>query len=320
MVTYLGDFNTTETVRIPFNAFTSDDPSASATITNLAAGDVEIHKDGSTTQRASDNGVTVSIDFDGVTGNHVVSIDLSDNSDAGFYSAGSRYMVRIEGTTVDGGTVNAWIGTFSIGCVLRPSVAGRTLGVESDGDLTKVNTLDGHTPQTGDSYAIVNNGTYGNSALNADIDAILADTNEMQGKLPTNNIIGSSDKDNHDTDIDTLLTRCTALRLAELDPANLPTDIASVKSDTASILVDTNEMQGKLPSGTISNLTLAQIIAGISDGSLDLQEMLRIMFAVLAGKTTNNGTIFRDSSDTKDRAIGVFDANKNRTSMTYDGS
>ncbi len=31
--------------------------------------------------------------------------------------------------------------------------AGNTLGVESDGDLTKVNTLNGHTAQTGDSYA-----------------------------------------------------------------------------------------------------------------------------------------------------------------------
>jgi len=43
-----------------------------------------------------------------------------------------------------------------------------------------VSTLTGHTVQTGDSYAIVNNGTYGNSALNTDIDAILADSNELQ--------------------------------------------------------------------------------------------------------------------------------------------
>lgn len=36
----------------------------------------------------------------------------------------------------------------------RPKItAGNTLGVESDGDLTKVNTLDGHTAQTGDSFA-----------------------------------------------------------------------------------------------------------------------------------------------------------------------
>ena len=132
-VPFYGDYDTTETVYIPFNTFSSDDPSASVTITNLVAGDVEIHKDGGTAQRSSDNGVTVTIDFDSVTGNHLVSIDLSDNSDAGFYANGSRYQVRMEGTTVDGGTINAWIGSFSIGCTLRPTTAGRTLTVESDG-------------------------------------------------------------------------------------------------------------------------------------------------------------------------------------------
>jgi hypothetical protein len=50
------------------------------------------------------------------------------------------------------------------------NTSGRELGVESDGDLTKVNTLDGNTAQTGDAYAIVNNGTYGNSAIETLVD------------------------------------------------------------------------------------------------------------------------------------------------------
>jgi hypothetical protein len=133
MVSFFGDYDTTETVYIPFNTFSSDDPSASVTITNLVAGDVEIHKDGGTTQRSSDAGVTVTIDFDSITGNHLVAIDLSDNTDAGFYAAGSRYQVRMEGTTVDGATINAWIGAFSIGCTLRPTTAGRTLDVTATG-------------------------------------------------------------------------------------------------------------------------------------------------------------------------------------------
>jgi len=155
MVPFYGDYNTTETVVIPFNTFTSDDPTASATITNLVAGDIEIHKNGSATQRASDSGVSVAIDFDSVTGNHMISIDLSDDADSGFYAAGSRYQVRIEGATVDGGTINAWVGSFSIGCTLRPSIDGRTLGVGADGDLLEVNTLTGNTVQTGDAYSAV---------------------------------------------------------------------------------------------------------------------------------------------------------------------
>lgn len=40
-----------------------------------------------------------------------------------------------------------------------------SLGIESDGDLTKVDSLDGHTAQTGDSYPIVTDSTYGLSAI-----------------------------------------------------------------------------------------------------------------------------------------------------------
>lgn len=129
----LGDFDTTEIISIPFNTFDSNDPTASVTITDLVAADVKIHKDGGLTQRSSANGVTVSIDFDGITGNHVVFIDLSDNTDVGYYSAGSTYQVRIEGTTVDGGTINAWIGVYTIGRTLRATTNGRKLNVAVTG-------------------------------------------------------------------------------------------------------------------------------------------------------------------------------------------
>ncbi len=107
---YLGDFAEDDTVLIPFNTFSSDDPQASVTITNLADGDLHVHKDGSADEIVTD-GATIVINFDGITGNHVATIDTSAHAD---YSTGSEYMVRMEGTTVDGGTINAWIGSFSI--------------------------------------------------------------------------------------------------------------------------------------------------------------------------------------------------------------
>lgn len=134
MVSFYGDYDTAETVVIPFNAFTSNDPSASVTVTNLASTDVYIYKDGSLTQRTSFAGIAVDIDVDGIVGNHWVTVDLSNNTDAGFYVAGSRYQVRMEGVTIDGATVNAWIGAFSIGCTLRPTTAGRKLTVSANGE------------------------------------------------------------------------------------------------------------------------------------------------------------------------------------------
>lgn len=71
---------------------------------------------------------------------------------------------------------------------------------------------------------------------------------------------------------------------------------------------------------SLNNISVADIIAGITDGGYDLQEMLRFILAAVAGQTTNGGLHFRDPADTKDRIIAVTDANKNRTSITLDGS
>ena len=110
MSQYFGDFAEDDTVNIPFNTFSSDDPAASVTITNLVDADIKVHKDANATPIVTD-GATIAIDFASITGNHIATIDTS--ADAA-YATGSEYQVRIEGTTIDGGTINAWIGCFSI--------------------------------------------------------------------------------------------------------------------------------------------------------------------------------------------------------------
>lgn len=114
MVPYYGDFAEDATVYIPLNTFDSNDPAASVTATNLANTDVHIHKDGGTTQRNNAAGITMTIDYDSITGNHLLIIDTSDNTVADFWQAGHEYQVRVEGVTVDAGTINAWVGSFSI--------------------------------------------------------------------------------------------------------------------------------------------------------------------------------------------------------------
>lgn len=113
---YLGEREVDSTVYIPFNTY--DALGASVTLTGLAVTDIEIYKDGSVTQRASDAGYTLldtdGIDFDGITGLHGFSIDLSDNTTAGFYTAGSHYMVAVSAVTVDSRTVNFWAASFDI--------------------------------------------------------------------------------------------------------------------------------------------------------------------------------------------------------------
>lgn len=73
----------------------------------------------------------------------------------------------------------------------------------------------------------------------------------------------------------------------------------------------------------LNDISVANIIAGIADGSYDLQEMVRIMFAALSGKSSGGGTTtlaFRDAADSKDRISETVDSTGNRTSVTRDGS
>lgn len=107
-----GDIDLDQTVYIPFNTFDSD--GASVTVTDLADSDIHVHKDGGTTQQTLGASESVIINFDGVTGNHLVVIDTSASSDVDFYEEGHDYQVRLEGITVDTQTLNVWIGTFSI--------------------------------------------------------------------------------------------------------------------------------------------------------------------------------------------------------------
>lgn len=164
---HLGTIPSGSTLYIPFATYGGTN-GESITCSGLAVTDIEIYKNGSTTQRASDSGYTLldtdGIDFDGITGIHGFSVDLSDNSDAGFYSVGAFYWVVVSAITVDSQTVNFIAATFRIGPA--ESVTGYTKvdvdyvegtdatnqirdSVVDDStriDASALNTLSGHDP------------------------------------------------------------------------------------------------------------------------------------------------------------------------------
>lgn len=110
----LGTVRPGSTIRIPFSTFDKDDGS-SITMTNFAAADILVYKDGGTTERASTSGFTATTDFDTKTGKHLAVIDLADNTTAGFWNAGSEYLVAIDAVTVDAVTTGGWVARFNIG-------------------------------------------------------------------------------------------------------------------------------------------------------------------------------------------------------------
>lgn len=113
---YLGDFVGTETLVVVFDTFDSN--GASVTMTGLAVTDIEIYKGSSITQRASDAGYalidTDGIDIDAATGVHGFTVDLSDNTDAGFFATGNDFYIMVNAVTIDTQTVRFIAARFSI--------------------------------------------------------------------------------------------------------------------------------------------------------------------------------------------------------------
>lgn len=207
-------YNAGDVVYCYFPAY--DANGASLTITGLAVTDIEIYKNGGTTQRASDNGYTLldtdGIDFDGSTGLHGFKVDTSDNSDAGFWADGNHYLIWVDAVTINGQTVRFGF-DLCLGYLLRPTTAGRKLDVSSGGEagvdwanvgtpgstvnlsattVNLVNTLTtytGNTPQTGDAFARL--GAPAGASVSADILTIDNLVDDLESRLGSPSNLGS---------------------------------------------------------------------------------------------------------------------------------
>lgn len=128
MSAYVGDFRTGTTIRKMWNSFAV----AGESITLATNGTVSAYKDGGTTQ--STTGVTLTEDFDSLTGVHLVAVDTSQ--DGTFYSAGSDFEVVLSGATIDGKAINSTLFSFSLEnrSALMPTTSGRKLDVSAGGE------------------------------------------------------------------------------------------------------------------------------------------------------------------------------------------
>ena len=169
------------------------------------------------------------------------------------------------------------------------------LGIETDGDLTKVNTLDGHTAQTGNSFARL--GAPAGASVSADVAAAKVDTAAILVDTAT---LGAPAGASHAADIAAIKAE-TVLIVADtgalqpdwvnggrldlivdailVDTATLgapagathAADIAAIKSETALIVADTNELQTDNVPGLIAalnDLSAAQVNTEV-DNALD---------------------------------------------------
>jgi hypothetical protein len=150
MSNYIGDFiaNSTINFTLTTNAATG---AAVAPSSAFEAADLIIYKGSSATQRTSAAGVTMTSPFDTITGLHMVSIDTSDNTDAGFWVAGADYHIILSpDETVDSVTVVAEVAHFSIQNRLNLT----TLALP-DGPIPALGIFEGGTAQSASATGIV---------------------------------------------------------------------------------------------------------------------------------------------------------------------
>lgn len=132
----LGDFDASAVI---YGKFTTRRFSTGAPYALAGTPALSVYKDNSTTQ--STTGVTLTTDFDTVTGLNHFAIDTS--ADGTFYSAGSFFDVVITTGTVDSvSVVGEVVASFTIrkNSALKPATAGRTLVVDAAG-LADANTV-----------------------------------------------------------------------------------------------------------------------------------------------------------------------------------
>lgn len=127
---HLGDFDASAVI---YGKFTTYRPSTGATFTLAGTPALSVYKDNSTTQ--STTGVTLTADFDSVTGLNHFAIDTS--ADGTFYAAGSFFDIVITTGTVDSVSVTgSVVGSFTLrkNSALKPTTAGRALDVSAGGE------------------------------------------------------------------------------------------------------------------------------------------------------------------------------------------
>jgi hypothetical protein len=219
----LGDFDASAVI---YGKFTTFRPSTGAAFTLAGTPALSVYKDNSVTQ--STTGVTLTADFDSVTGLNHFAIDTS--ADGTFYSAGSFFDIVITTGTVDSvSVVGSVVASFTIRktAALKPTTAGRALDVSAGGEAG-VDWANVGSPTT----AVDLSGTTIKTTQKVDVDTIKTNPVVNGGTItfPTNATVAST-------------TNLTAGTIAAVSGA-----VGSVTGLTAATVhADLDDIQARLP-------------------------------------------------------------------------
>lgn len=264
------DYRAADTIRLAFN--TNSSTGAAVTMSSPTA---KLYADGGTTEITT--GLTVTTDFDGVTGAHLLTID---GATAGLVP-GSTYRALVS-ATVSGVSVVAWVGAFTVlaqggDIVSRGQLSAGGAGAFTlpGGQRDRVKVGDAIRIVSGTGYGyrpiLTYNSTTGAGTVSAwDVNAVAGDYYEVVS-LPNPEVLAATDF------ADGFLTSAKIL-----DGALTAAKIASDAITAAKVASDvTTEIQ--------SGLALASALTTAQTALTNIQS--RLPAALVSGKMDASATV-----------------------------
>lgn len=251
---------------------------------------ISAYEDDSVTQITA--GVSLGVDHDTVTGLNLITVVASG---ANGFEAGKQYSLVITVGTVDSvSVVGEVVAEFSLEAIssLRPTTAGRTLTIESDGmahsDVKEIE---------------------GSDATNQIRDSIVDDATRFSG-----------------ASIAAILTDTGTTLQAELDYIQSVVDAILVDTGTDGVVVAVGGIgatafaAGAIDAAALNSSAVDEILDDtIGDTTITLRQAMRIMVAVLVGKLSGAATtniLIRNAADDKNVVDATVDVDGNRTVVT----
>ena len=285
MSKYIGDFSKNDTITFMFTTFR---PSTGAPFLLAGTPVVSVYKDNNTTQDTA--GVTLTTNYDSVTGLNFVSISTS----GAFYVDGSSYECVITTGTVDSvSVVGSCVGRFTMRdqAYLYPTTAGRTLDASASGQVIVVTNNDKtgyslttaplNATQTADSVwnALLASYTTANS-FGARVVRTLSSstTNEVT--------IGGS---NH------IAANVHAMQNNTITAAAIATgaiDADALATDAVNEIADGILNRSLATAGSAGNITITSIVASVFQASNSLAVNDQVTFIGTAPTSFNVGQVY----------------------------
>lgn len=269
-----GDFVLGQSVVIPWNSSGAD----GASITLATNGTAKVYAADALTT-AITTGVTLTEDANSITGRHAVVINTTT---AGLV-VGKDYLVAVDANTIDGKTVNAWMGMFSIQR-LAPGVAVQ--GLAQAGAATTV-TLPATASAVNDYY-------------NGGLAVVAAGTGAGQARVITD-YVGS--------------TKVASVSAWATNPDTTSVVVVYANGDGSTPEVSlTSTERSAVIAGIFARTFEATKMAGYT-----YEEIIGFMSSVLVGKASGLDTttpIYRNLGDTANAVTGTVDADGNRSAVT----